>query len=65
MTAERSMGLHQATIILVNMRWIRFKVHLGTPEKPFFAERSEPLEKLWLSWDDERKRLKVVVQDIR
>jgi Putative DNA-binding domain len=64
MTAEWSMGVHQATIVLVNSHWITFKVHLGTSDKPFYPERSEPLDKLWLSWDDEKKRLKVVIQNV-
>ncbi len=54
---EWSVGEHQATLILVNGHWVTFSV------QPSFAEMSEPIEKVWLSWDNQRKRPKVVIKN--
>jgi len=56
--AEWSVGWHSATLQSVNSHWVTFNVH-GSDSHRY--EKSEPMEKLLLSWDDERKRLKVVV----
>ncbi len=56
LSKEWSVGTHHATLAAVNTHWVTFSVHITQTDR---AERSEPMEKLWLSWDDERKRLKV------
>lgn len=58
---EWSVGAHQATLVAVNMHWVTFNVHISDNHK---VDRSEPLEKLMLSWDDERQRLKVLVWNL-
>jgi Putative DNA-binding domain len=58
--AEWSVGVHQATLVDVNMHWVTFNVHASQNHR---FDKSEPMEKLLLSWDDERKRLKVVVKN--
>lgn len=62
LTAEWSVGQHEATLEAVNIHWATFNVH-GMGSQRF--EKSEPMEKLLLSWDDERKRLKVLVMNWR
>lgn len=57
---EWSVGVHQATIILVNEHWITFSVHTSQTSR---AEASEPLEKVLLSWDNQRQRPKVVIKN--
>jgi hypothetical protein len=57
---EWSVGEHQATIVLVNGHWVTFSVHTSTTAR---AEMSEPLEKVWLSWDNQRGKPKVVIKN--
>jgi Putative DNA-binding domain len=57
---EWSVGLHQATLVAVNGHWITLSVHTSATAR---AEMSEPLEKVWLSWDNQRGRPKVVIQN--
>lgn len=59
---EWSVGAHQATLKVVNAHWVTFAV-LVSQQNLTRPEKSEPIEKLMLSWDDERQRLKVVVQN--
>jgi hypothetical protein len=59
---EWSVGVHQATLRAVNTHWVTFAVLTGPPYV-HRVEKSEPIQKLLLSWDDERERLKVVVQN--
>jgi hypothetical protein len=58
---EWSAGVHQATLQAVNIHWVTFKVIPNLDNAPF--EKSEPMEKLLLGWDDDRNRLKVLVRD--
>jgi hypothetical protein len=55
---EWSSGVKSATLEAVNMHWVTFKLY----EAPRVL-KSEPMEKLLLSWDDDRNRLKVLVRD--
>ena len=57
---EWSVGIHEARLILVNAHWVTFRVHVSQATT---AEKSEPLEKLMLSWDDERRRLKILIRN--
>lgn len=57
---EWSVGEHQATIVFVNGHWVTFKVHTSATAR---AEMSEPLEKVLLSWDNQRGRPKVVIKN--
>jgi hypothetical protein len=57
---EWSVGLHQATIVFVNGHWVTFNVHTSATAR---AEMSEPLEKVLLSWDNQRGRPKVVIKN--
>ncbi|MBI1955361.1 MAG: ATP-binding protein [Acidobacteria bacterium] len=50
---------HGATLTSVNNYWATFDVSSGAGS---LGRRSEPLEKLLLSWDDEENRLKVLVK---
>jgi Putative DNA-binding domain len=59
---EWSVGVHQATLKVVNTHWVTFAV-LFSQQSLTRRERSEPIEKLLLSWDDDSQRLKVVVQN--
>jgi hypothetical protein len=54
---EWSAGVHSATLEAVNVHWATFKIYAA----PRF-EKSEPMEKLVLSWDHEKRRLKVIVK---
>ncbi len=63
--AEWSSGVHVGAVIFVNQHWVTFKVRHVVGEQISFTERSEPLDKLWLSWDNEKKRLKVLIQNVR
>jgi hypothetical protein len=60
LAAEWSVGTHQATLESVNIHWATFNVHGSTTHS---YDKSEPMEKLLLSWDDEKSRLKVVVKN--
>jgi hypothetical protein len=57
---EWSVGVHQATLVVVNGHWVTFNVHTSTTSR---AEMSEPLEKVLLSWDNQRQRPKVVIKN--
>ena len=57
-TSEWSVGVHNATLEVVNSHWVTFKLYTAPR-----VEKSEPMEKLLLSWDDDRKRLKVVIKN--
>jgi hypothetical protein len=57
---EWSVGLHQATLVAVNGHWVTFSVHTSATSR---AEMSEPLEKVWLSWDNQKGRPKVVIKN--
>lgn len=57
---EWSAGVHQATLIVVNGHWVTFDVHTSATAR---AEMSEPLEKVLLSWDNQRGRPKVVIKN--
>jgi hypothetical protein len=57
---EWSVGEHQATLTVVNQHWVTFNVHTSTTSR---AEMSEPLEKVLLSWDNQRGRPKVVIKN--
>ena len=57
---EWSVGEHQATLTFVNGHWATFNVHTSTTSR---AEMSEPLEKVLLSWDNQRERPKVVIKN--
>ncbi len=59
---EWSVGLHKATLIAVNEHWVTFDVHTSATSH---AEMSEPLEKVLLSWDNQRARPKVVIKNAR
>jgi hypothetical protein len=59
---EWSVGIHQATLKLVNAHWVTFAVQ-RSEQVLSRAEKSEPIEKLLCSWDDEKQRLKVVVKN--
>jgi hypothetical protein len=58
LTREWAVGQKVATLAVVNGHWVTFKVRFGAD----FMERSEPMERLLLSWDDEKNRLKVLVR---
>lgn len=58
LTKEWALPKKMATISFVNSHWVTFRVRLGAE----MIERSEPMERLVLSWDDERNRLKVFVK---
>jgi hypothetical protein len=47
------------TLIFVNAHWATFHV---SRETGHHFERSEPLEKLLITWDDQEKRLKILVE---
>jgi hypothetical protein len=56
-----------ATIARVSTHWVTFSVHFATPLGRSQVRResidfSEPIEKLLLSWDDEKGHLKVEVR---
>lgn len=57
---EWSVGIHQATLVAVNTHWATFNVHGSSSHR---YEKSEPMERLLLSRDDEKNRLKVVVMN--
>jgi hypothetical protein len=57
---EWSVGEHQATLVVVNGHWVTFSVHTSATAR---AEMSEPLEKLMLSWDNQRQRPKIVIKN--
>jgi hypothetical protein len=59
---EWSVGVHQAMLKVVNVHWVTFAVLLSQ-QSLTRPENSEPIDKLMLSWDDERQRLKVVVKN--
>jgi hypothetical protein len=59
---EWSVGLHQATLTVVNAHWVTFDVAISQNLLQRVAQ-SEPIEKLVLSWDNQRQRLKVVVKN--
>lgn len=52
-----NLQVEQATLVHVNEHWVTFRVSLGGG-----IDCSEPMEKLMLSWDDEKGHLKVEVQ---
>ena len=58
---EWSVGVHQAMLKVVNAHWVTFGVQSN--QRSPRTDRSEPIEKLLLSWDDEKQRLKVVVKN--
>jgi hypothetical protein len=58
---EWSVGRHQAILKLVNAHWVTFGVQSN--QRSPRTDKSEPIEKLLLSWDDEKQRLKVVVKN--
>jgi Putative DNA-binding domain len=58
LSKEWALPKKMATIAFVNSYWVTFRVRLGAN----VLERSEPMERLVLSWDDERNRLKVFVK---
>ncbi len=60
MALEWSVGMHQATLEAVNMHWVTFNVHTSTSHRFL---KSEPMEKVMLSWDHEKKRLKVLIKN--
>lgn len=60
-SVEWSAGRSEATLEVVNIHWVTFKVYPGADYAPH--EKSEPMEKLLLSWDDEKSRLKILVKD--
>jgi hypothetical protein len=53
---EWSVGVHQANLVFVNGHWATFSVHISSTQR---AEMSEPLDKVLLSWDNQRQRPKV------
>jgi len=57
---EWSVGVHQATLLLANSHWVTLDVDIAAGSR---VARSEPMEKLLLSWDDEHGRLKVLVRN--
>jgi len=57
---EWSVGIHQAKLVTVNAHWVTFEVQVSAQ---YAKERSEPMEKVLLSWDDERRRLKVLIRN--
>jgi|ERR1035437_2525500 hypothetical protein len=57
---EWSVGIHQANLVFVNGHWATFSVHISSTQR---AEMSEPLEKVLLSWDNQRQRPKVVIRN--
>jgi schlafen family protein len=57
---EWSVGEHQATLTFVNGHWATFRVDTSPTSH---AEMSEPLEKVLLSWDNQRQRPKVVIKN--
>jgi hypothetical protein len=57
---EWSVGVHQATLIVVNEHWATFSVHTSVTAR---TEVSEPLEKILLSWDNQNRRPKVVIKN--
>ena len=57
---EWSVGVHEATLTVVNGHWVTFNVHISMTSR---VEMSEPLEKLLLSWDNQRQRPKVVIKN--
>jgi hypothetical protein len=61
--ADRWDGKHDATLLVVNAHWVTFLVH-GSDfgGQKVDDESSEPIEKLLLSWDNGKKRLKVLVR---
>lgn len=57
--AEWTAGAHQATLSAVHSHWVTFAV--AVPQQASRVDRSEPMEKLLLSWDDKKNRLKILV----
>jgi hypothetical protein len=57
---EWSIGTHQATIASVSSHWVTFNVAVGLSSLSRVPQ-SEPMEKLLLSWDDRKERLKIIV----
>jgi hypothetical protein len=57
------LGTEQATLILVNLYWVTFRVHvqLEISDSTRDIEATEPLEKVLLSWDDSFARLKIEI----
>ena len=53
-------GRFSATLTFVNSFWATFEADGALPDSS--TRRSEPLEKLMLSWDDRANRLKVLVK---
>lgn len=51
------LGFEEARLSFVGQHWATFQVLIDSD----YSERSEPMENLILSWDDERKRLKVLI----
>src|SRR5438445_6532279 len=47
-------------LVTVNAHWVTFEVQVSAQ---YAKERSEPMEKVLLSWDDERRRLKVLIRN--
>jgi len=59
---EWSVGVHQATLTVVNAHWVTFDVAISQDLLQRVAQ-SEPIEKLMLSWDNQRQRLTVIVKN--
>ncbi len=59
---QSSVGRHDATLVFVNGHWVTFKVQTSATSP---AEMSEPLEKVLLSWDNQKERLKVVIRNAK
>jgi hypothetical protein len=57
---EWSVGVHEATLVFVNGHWVTFNVHTSATSR---ADMSEPLEKVLLSWDNQRQRPKFVIKN--
>ena len=59
---EWSVGVHEATLVVVNAHWVTFNVAISRTSLERVA-MSEPIEKLLLSWDNQRQRPKVVIKN--
>jgi hypothetical protein len=59
---DRWFGYHEAMLLVVNPHWVTFRVHVLPSGHGANLDRSEPMERLLLTWDHEKERLKVLVK---
>lgn len=59
---DRWFGYHEATLLVVNPYWVTVRVQVWPDGHGGNTDRSEPMERLLLTWDHEKDRLKVLVK---